>query len=149
MGSWGLAQLSVKHGGLGLRDPVLHAPAAYLGSLGQTHGLCLKIDPQYDVQDSAGGLFRSATEGALCDWVLEAASWDWGRATPSQKQLSAMIDGASRQKLQHDHASDWFFCAHLALSSLPGAGAFLTAPPVDDGREIDAPETKASGASFR
>ena len=31
------------------------------------------------------------------------------------------------------------FCAHVALCSVPGAGAWLTAPPVNDGREIDTP----------
>ena len=34
---------------------------------------------------------------------------------------------------------DSFFCAHMALCGLPGAVAFLTAPPVNDGREIDSP----------
>ena len=49
-----------------------------------------------------------------------------------------MIDAALYQEMLGEQAHDRFFCAHLALSSLPGAGAFLTAPPVDDGREIDA-----------
>ena len=38
-----------------------------------------------------------------------------------------------------EQGGDPFFAAHMALTALPGAGAFLTAPPVDDGREIDAP----------
>ena len=49
-----------------------------------------------------------------------------------------MIDAALYQELQTEQAHDRFFCAHLALAGLPGAGAFLTAPPVADGREIDA-----------
>ena len=137
--SWVLAQLSLKHGGLGVRDPVRHAPAAYLGSLGQTQALCRRIDPEFDVQDGCGGLSKAATEDALRNRVLDAASWDWGAVSPTQKELSAMVDGALHQELQRDQAHDRFFCAHLALASLPGAGAFLTAPPVDDGREFDTP----------
>ena len=34
--SWTLAQMGVARGGLGIRDPVRHAGAAYLASLGQT-----------------------------------------------------------------------------------------------------------------
>ena len=55
-----------------------------------------------------------------------------------------MIDRALHQKVLRENSQDRFFCAHVALSGLPGAGAFLTAPPVDDGREIDASLFKIS-----
>ena len=50
-----------------------------------------------------------------------------------------MIDGALKHELWQDQSHDRFFCAHMDLSILPGAGAFLTAPLVDDGREFDSP----------
>jgi hypothetical protein len=43
------------------------------------------------------------------------------------------------QQLQAENTHDAFFATHLSLTSLPGAGAWLTAPPVEDGREIDSP----------
>jgi len=142
--SWSLAQLSVKHGGLGIRDPVLHAPAAFLGSLGQTQGLYVKIDPDFDSLDGCGGLFKSKTEADLRQHIMEAASLDWGAVPHTQKDLSSMIDGALQFQIREQQAHDRFFCAHMALSTLPGAGAFLTAPPVEDGREIETPLFKVS-----
>jgi hypothetical protein len=53
--------------------------------------------------------------------------------------MSGFIDAAMLQQLKTDNLHDAFLGAHIALTSLPGAGAWLTAPPVDDGREIDAP----------
>ena len=50
-----------------------------------------------------------------------------------------MVDCFLQQQLLQEQGGDPFFAAHMALAGLPGAGAFLTAPPVDDGREIDAP----------
>ena len=50
-----VAQLSVKNGALGICDPTRHAPAAYLGSLGQAKKLCQRIDPKFDEQDNCGG----------------------------------------------------------------------------------------------
>ena len=50
-----------------------------------------------------------------------------------------MVDCALHQQLLQDNSGDRFFAAHVALVGQPGAGAFLTAPPVDDGREVDAP----------
>eukprot|EP00973_Karenia_brevis_P064283 8932044-Karenia_brevis.AAC.1 len=46
--NWGLAQLSIANCGLGIRDPVRHASAAYLASLAHTQQLCLKIDVGFD-----------------------------------------------------------------------------------------------------
>ena len=50
-----------------------------------------------------------------------------------------MVDCSLQQQVLQEHGGDPIFAAHMALAGLPGAGAFLTAPPVDDGREIDAP----------
>ena len=50
-----------------------------------------------------------------------------------------MIDARSCATLTERHRSDALFQAHVALSRMPGSGAWLIAPPVDGGREIDAP----------
>ena len=63
---------------------------------------------------------------------------------PTQKQMSAMIDGALRHAIQEGSRADAAFSAHVSLTGLPGSGAFLTAPPVGDGREIDAPLFKVA-----
>ena len=99
--SWCLAQLDVKQGGLGIRDPVKHASAAYLGSLLQTKDLCCKIDPCFDISDATGGLHVADTEAELRAQVLEAASWDQGLVTLTQKALSNIIDSAQRLSLIH------------------------------------------------
>ncbi len=81
----------------------------------------------------------ASTQAELRERVLEAASWDRGTAGISQKELSGMIDAASLQALSERHRADAPFQAHIALSQMPGASTWITAPPVDDGREIDAP----------
>ena len=82
---------------------------------------------------------RDATEQGLKQQILEAASWERGSCPASQKELSFLIDAAALTSLLEENRSDAAFCAHLALQAVPGAGAWFTAPPVDDGREIDAP----------
>jgi hypothetical protein len=44
------------------------------------------------------------------------------------------------EEQQHDAA----FLAHMSLCRVPGAGAWLTAPPAEDGREVDAPLFKVA-----
>jgi hypothetical protein len=137
--SWSLAQVGVSHGGLGVRDPARHAPAAYLASLRQSRDLCRRLDPDFDAEDKDGGSFLRDTERVLKASVLEGASWDRGDAAPSQKELSGMLDAAAMKQLLEGHAQDAAFRAHVGLCQLPGAGAWLTANPVADGRELDAP----------
>ena len=50
-----------------------------------------------------------------------------------------MVDAALLQKLLQVSADDAGFQAGIALNRVPGAGVWLTAPPVEDRREIDAP----------
>ena len=137
--SWALAQLGILQGGLGIRDPVAHAPAAYVASLLQTSELCAQIDGRFDIDDPDGGLGRAAAETELRSRVLETASWERGTAEVSQKELSAMVDAASLSALLSNERGDAPFQAHIALNRMPGAGVWLTAPPTEDGREIDAP----------
>ena len=136
--SWGLAQLGMSHGGLGIRDPVRHAGAAYLASLSQTSALCRRIDPKFDVHDACGALHLRETQSAVQANVLEAACIDATSTIPlRQKDLSSKLDMAAHQRILA--SADTSTKAHCALTCIPTAGAWLTAPPTPDGREIDTP----------
>jgi hypothetical protein len=136
--SWILSQVSVIQGGLGLRDPSVHAPAAYLASLHHTRSLCGRIDPQFDAADNGGALLLDTTEADFATAVREGAAWG-EQCGMSQKHLSTLLDGAVLHRLLGEGQSDASFQAHVSLCQQPGAGVWLTAPPVDDGREIDGP----------
>ena len=45
---WAQAQLGIIGGGLGLRDPMKHAPAAYVASIIGTEGKCKEMDKGYE-----------------------------------------------------------------------------------------------------
>ena len=83
--SWGLAQLGVANGGLGLRDPERHAGLAYVASVTQTRKLCKRIDSGFDEADAAGGLFLAATANEVNRLTLEAAATVNGLEPVSQK----------------------------------------------------------------
>jgi hypothetical protein len=137
--SWALAQLGIVHGGLGIRDPVRHAGAAYLGSLAHTRVLCGRMDPHFDPEDGLGALRLRATAELVQAQALDAAAVQNDARRWSQKELSSMLDGAALHQLRSDTAADPWFQAHVALCAVPGAGAWLTAPPTEDGREMDTP----------
>ena len=144
--SWDLAQMAVVNGGIGLRDPVKHAGAAYLGSLAQTQRLCTAIDKEFDVTDATGGLHMADTLEEVKAGTLDGSPLRTGVGTQhlSQKAVSKMMDAATKEKLSNDNTQDPTFVAHLCLNSIPGAGVWLTAPPVPDGRSIDPPLFQAA-----
>ena len=142
--SWLLAQLGLAQGGLGIRDPTTHAAAAYLASLSQTQELCVTLDRQYDVADRDGGLHKADTEADFKAMILESAAWTGSSQLTSQKVWSNLLDAAARKRLLEDNSADALFGAHVALCSVPGAAAWLTAMPNQDGREIDAPLFKVA-----
>ena len=49
-----------------------------------------------------------------------------------------MLDASALQSLLCTEQQDTFFQAHVSLNRLTGAGAWLTAPPTEDGREMAA-----------
>ena len=53
----------------------------------------------------------------------------------SQKSLSRLVDANIEQNLSNN--GNLAFKAHLGLQSLPGAGAWLTAPPSEDNLKVD------------
>ena len=61
-----------------------------------------------------------------------------------KKDLSGLLDAAAHQRLLEEQQHDAAFLAHMSLCRVPGAGAWLTAPPAEDGREVDAPLFKVA-----
>ncbi len=134
---WELAQLNVQSGGIGLRAPDRHATAAYWASLVSSRELCCAVDPGFDITDACGGLQLQATLEEFNGRILEAARGTLQEGQASQRRLSALIDAASKTQLLQSTQADASFRAHVSLCSLPTAGAWLTAPPADDAREMD------------
>ena len=69
--------------------------------------------------------------------ILPEAAADVEAGTCKQKVLSALIDAKAETDLKQHHSADPSYQAHLALHSLHGAGAWLTATPSDDARTMD------------
>ena len=134
---WRLAQLGIGQGGVGIRDPVRHAPAAFIASVAQSKDLCSAIDADFDEADADGGLLLTRSIEVMRGNLLDAASLDRGGTALTQKDLSGMLDAASLQELLRAERHDPFFQAHVSLNRLSGAGAWLTAPMIKDGREMD------------
>ena len=142
--SWDLAQLGIKSGGLGLRSAERHACAAYLASLTSCSDICTTIDQSFDRTDADEGLALRRTEQEVRDGILDTASLDAaGSGLTSQKWLSSLLDAASKDDMLRPSRNDLSFRAHVQLSSLPGAGVWLTAPPID-AREMDSPLFKTA-----
>ena len=133
--AWMQAQLSILNGGLGLRDAERHAPAAYVSSVWSCQSLCKRIDSGFDLHNDGGHFAAALAE--LKGKCLEAASLNLQEGVVKQKQLSALLDGALKEELRAGARAEGSRLAHLALVALPGAGAWLTAPPADDGRDIE------------
>ena len=131
---WDQAGLSIKEGGLGLRRPTQHADAAYIASFRGSADLATAIDPHFDPQDAFGhsGLAKSiCTFNAIVPNSEVISAHDLPQ---KQRHLSGQLDAAMRRKLLAENSRDRFFCAHLALVSAEGAGAWLTAFPEDECR---------------
>jgi len=134
--SWQQAQLGIVHGGLGLRGAAQHASAAFVSSVLASRELCQAIDADFEPDDASGGLGLQAAKDHLRSTILDAVAVDL-EAVTSQKYLSKLVDAAAKDSLRQGQRNDAFFRAHLSLCSLPTAGAWLTAPPADDDRQMD------------
>ena len=132
---WGQAKLGIKAGGLGLRGIDEHASAAFVASLGSVKDFC--ITPSFDTLDSNRHLLLQEAKEDLYARVLPDAVLELDDVTYRQKRYSGLFDAKSRHDLTQHPNADASFQAHLALQGLPGAGAWLTAPPSDDAREVD------------
>ena len=122
-----------------MRDPVAHAPAAFLASLSATTRLCRTIYRDFDPADVCGGLLRQRTKARFHASVLDGAATNLDNTRVSQRELSGMVDAKIRRSLTVDAESSSAFLSHFALCCLPGAAAWLTTCPAKDGRSIDGP----------
>ena len=124
--SWDKATLPPSLGGLGLRSAVIHAPAAYLGSLGHTRSLVEEIlghkpPTLAHVEEAVASLAASAERP---EWV----SLDTVNVSLAQRPLSQAIDHAGFTRLL-DSAPTTRARALCQSSALPKAGAWLGAMP--------------------
>lgn len=55
-----------------------------------------------------------------------------------------MFDAAAMEQFEREHSQDATFQGHVFLCRLAVASVWLTANPVEDGREIDAPLFKVA-----
>jgi len=136
---WDLAGLSIKAGGLGVRHPDEHAEAAYLASWMAARAAAREVDPAFDTEDAAGGSRIKETKVAFNGGVSQEDSLgeDIGSERLAQRDLSSRRDKLARVRLDAASLDDPYFRAHLKLTALPGAGAWLTAMPEEDAREMD------------
>jgi hypothetical protein len=135
--SWEQAQLSIKKGGLGLRSVEEHAAGAYLSSILGCQEMARLIDPSFDIADSShASLLSDALDDVRARVLLpDTINTD---VAHSQKHYSALIDAQKVESKMSNPIVPIPFKMHLKLVSKPGAGAWLTAPPASDGREISA-----------
>ena len=137
---WGLAQLGIKMGGLGLRDPVPHSAGAYLASFRDAWEIAGKLDRDFDASDTMGGSQVAETARRANGWMGPEADFDFFSKPFKQKDTSALVDEELLRRLGADWQGELSFTAHLNLATEIGAGAFLMAPPVDDARKCS-PQT--------
>jgi len=134
---WAQATLGVKLGGVGIRDPTTHARAGFVASFLNFRSKCRELDPNFDELDSEGWAGALDAVVAYNLLVEEDDKVDIQGGNKRQRQLSAGIDKASRNKLISSNSSDPFYRAHLNLVAEPGSGAWLTALPEDSARNWD------------
>jgi hypothetical protein len=134
---WSQAQLGMSEGGSGFRDPSKHAPAkhalaAYPASIQGCADKCRSISPGYGRR----GFDKERAEEELRNEVNLGASLT-GPAWERQKYFSSLVDARIREALEKGPGADGAYKQHWALVKLPGAGAWLTAPPAGDGRHLE------------
>ena len=132
---WIQARLGIKTGGLGLRGSDDHAAASFLASTMACQQLCSAIDPNFDYSDSSNDLRLAETRAAFLTQILPDAVIDLEGSSRSQKSLSRLVDSKIEQDLFN--TGSLAYKAHLALQSLPGSGAWLTAPPCEEYLRLD------------
>ena len=116
--AWQQATLSIRNGGLGLRQAALHSPAAYTA-------WCQELDARYatDWPTTTASVERFNAAVLTADRITAATV-----RPPRQQDLSACLDKAQLAQLSVS-ASGEAERAHLQLLQQPGAGAWLSACP--------------------
>ena len=116
-------------GGLGLRLAQRHAPAAYIASLVGTAASCLALDPAYDLANHSAYLaaVTAHNQDALPPDHLQVPV----PPNTRQRELSQALDRAVVSQLLAPGPGREAARAHFHLLQLPGAGAWLHAPPCE------------------
>ena len=118
-----------RHFGGWFGPPPWHAPAAYIASLVSTAPLCAGLDPAYNL--AAHSTFLAAVTA----YNQDVAPAD-GLRVPvppqtRQRELSRALDRVVVSQLLGPGPNREAARAHLRLLQLPGAGAWLHAPPCE------------------
>ena len=123
--AWQQASRGLGQAGLGLRSTKVHAPGAYLASVGACARLCGELDGGYWLDHSGDVAAALSALNACLDPTqqLTAAA----ALGLTQKDLSRRIDGAGWQAQLH--AASAVGKATLLSEATPGARAFLTCAP--------------------
>jgi hypothetical protein len=98
-----------------------------------TESKCKEMDKKYD---GRGGRQGSQVWQDLRKEVLPDATMEGPKGKGGQKHLSGLIDAKLREGLEGGPGADQAYKLHLYWARQPGAGAWLTAPPADDGRAM-------------
>ena len=116
------------------RDPSQHACPAYIASFQDSAELAKCLDPHFDPLDAQGHSQLAAAFDDINQTLPPTCMVMAQGPRLRQKQLSSLVDAAARAKLLANNSRDRYFCAHVALVSAEGAGAWLTALPEDEQR---------------
>ena len=123
-GAWAQAELSVAHGGLGLRSSNKHCSSAYLASVTSSKSLLEQIAPDLNLQPNVEAALQHMNEVLEPEEPLTEAAVSFLR----QKDLSIMID---RKMLEDVMANCNTVREKARMNSLglPQAGAWLNVVP--------------------
>ncbi len=107
-----------------------------------TRELCAAIDPDFGA-GGGGARVPALMATAMAGFNVRVDDEDrvgWDSEKITQRKLSRAINKVLRRELLAGGDADLYFKAHCELVAQPGAGAWLTAAPLDEVREVeDAP----------
>ena len=111
--------------------------------------MCIKIDPNFDPTDAANGLrlaeaLQRVQMDCLPDAQIQALPATERNLVGSQRNLSRQLDAALCHKRRSDHTLPGNLARHIALTSIPGAGAWLTARADTEDTTMDHPLFRTS-----
>ena len=107
--AWAQAQLGIAEGGLGLRDPSKHAPAAFLASWRGCQEKCATMVPEFGAKSG----IHDRAEADLREEVNPEASLRAPPGKGGQKYLSSLIDAKVKGGLETGPGIDGAYRQHL------------------------------------
>ena len=127
---WAQASLSLKRGGLGLRNGANHAAAAYLSSRTSCFALCCQLDSEYKLdigsEDALTVAYQMHNSVVQTSHHLSVPPQE--EVVPLlQKALASHVEEETRRALLAN--AETVHKARLLAVSAPHAGAWLNATP--------------------